>query len=167
MFPPEHVRAEIAVIGSGPGGSVTAAMLAEAGRDVVLIEEGPNLPLDGYEPYSRQEMADKYRNGGLTVAMGRPNVTYVEACCVGGGSEINSGLYHRTPAEVLRAWTLEPLRRSSMKLRSSPLTAWHWNGGGPNGSSPKYLTRIGVIGYLPFWTCGHRSTCSPSTTTNP
>ena len=33
-------RADVVVIGSGPGGSITAALLAEAGRQVILIEEG-------------------------------------------------------------------------------------------------------------------------------
>ena len=82
-------------------------MLAEAGREVVLIEEGPNLPLDSCAPFSREEMVQKYRNGGLTVALGRTKVAYVEGRCVGGGSEINSGLHHRTPPDVLEQWRRE------------------------------------------------------------
>ncbi len=100
----DGLRSEIVVVGSGPGGAVTAALLAEAGRDVLLIEEGPHLPLDSAPHFSREEILQKYRNGGITVAMGKAKVAYVEGCCVGGGSEINRGLYHRTPAEVLEAW---------------------------------------------------------------
>ncbi len=102
--PPHELRCEIAVVGSGPGGAVTACLLAEAGRDVLLIEEGPFLQLESCVPFSRQEMEQKYRNGGQTVAMGRDKVAYVEGCCVGGGSEINSGLYHRTPPDILAHW---------------------------------------------------------------
>ncbi len=102
--PAELLRVEIAVIGSGPAGAITAALLAEHGREVLLIEEGPFLPLESCPPFSRLEMEQKYRNGGLTVALGRTKIAYVEACCVGGGSEINSGLYHRTPPEVLEQW---------------------------------------------------------------
>jgi choline dehydrogenase-like flavoprotein len=36
--------------------------------------------------------------------MGPTRVAYVEGRCVGGGSEVNSGLYHRTPPEVLDEW---------------------------------------------------------------
>lgn len=97
-------RAEIIVIGSGPGGAITAALLAEAGRDVLLIEEGSHLPLTSCAPFSQQEMLQKYRNGGQTVALGKNKIAYVEGRCVGGGSEINSGLYHRTPPEVLAQW---------------------------------------------------------------
>jgi choline dehydrogenase-like flavoprotein len=105
--PAECLRTEIAVIGSGPGGAITACLLAEAGRDVLLVEEGPFLPLESCVPFTREEMVQKYRNGGVTVAMGSPKVAYVEGRCVGGGSEINSGLYHRAPPEVLDQWRAE------------------------------------------------------------
>jgi choline dehydrogenase-like flavoprotein len=103
----ERLHAQIAIIGSGPGGAITANELAKHGRDVILIEEGPDLSLDSCEPFSRQEMVQKYRNGGVTVALGTPNVVYVEGRCVGGGSEINSAIYHRTPPEILEQWSSE------------------------------------------------------------
>ena len=105
--PPPCLNCEIAVVGSGPGGSITACLLAEAGHDVLLIEEGPFLPLESCTPFSLDEMVQKYRNGGLTVAMGSPKVQYVEGRCVGGGSEINSGFYYRTPNEILERWRRE------------------------------------------------------------
>jgi choline dehydrogenase-like flavoprotein len=100
----DPLRTEVAVIGSGPGGAVTACLLAEGGRDVLLVEDGPFLASDSCPPFSKAEMVTKYRNGGLTVSLGQSRVAYVEGRCVGGGSEINSGLYHRTPPEVLEDW---------------------------------------------------------------
>ena len=105
--PPPQIRCEIAVVGSGPGGAITACSLAEAGCNVLLLEEGSFLPLASCTPFSLEEMVQKYRNGGLTVAMGSPKVQYVEGRCVGGGSEVNSGLYYRTPPEVLERWQRE------------------------------------------------------------
>lgn len=107
LEPHPEMRAEVVVIGSGPGGAITACLLAEAGRDVLLIEEGQFFPLHSCRPFSITEMLQKYRNGGQTVALGRNKIAYVEGRCVGGGSEINSGLYHRTPAEVLEVWRRE------------------------------------------------------------
>ena len=89
----------------GRAGAITGCLLAEAGREVVMLEEGPYLALESCEPFSRQEMEQKYRGGGLTVAMGKTKIAYVEGRCVGGGSEINSGgLYHRTPPDILETW---------------------------------------------------------------
>jgi choline dehydrogenase-like flavoprotein len=105
--PGDDISCEVAVIGSGPGGSISACLLAEAGRDTVLIEEGEFLALESCPPFSLSEMEQKYRNGGLTVALGRTKIAYVEGRCVGGGSEINSGLYHRTPADILESWRSE------------------------------------------------------------
>lgn len=105
---PDHeLETEIIVVGSGPGGAVTSALLAEAGREVLLVEEGPFYSLDSCVPFSLEEMLQKYRNGGQTVALGRNKISYVEGRCVGGGSEINSGLYHRTPPEILENWRKE------------------------------------------------------------
>jgi choline dehydrogenase-like flavoprotein len=117
---PGRQRADTIVIGAGPGGAISAALLAEAGRDVLLLEEGPHLPLDSASHFSRDEIAQKYRNGGITVGMGRAKVSYVEGCCVGGGSEVNRGLYQRTPPEVLEAWrrefAVEALDEAQMRL---------------------------------------------------
>ena len=117
--PAAGLRAEIVVIGSGPGGAITACLLAEAGRDVLLVEDGPFYPLTSCAPFSKDEMLQKYRNGGQTVALGRNKIAYVEGRCVGGGSEINSGLYHRTPPEILERWRrefqVEALSESEMR----------------------------------------------------
>jgi choline dehydrogenase-like flavoprotein len=104
MLEKTDLHCDVAVIGSGPGGAVTAALCAEAGRDVLLLEEGPHLPLESAPHFSREEIVQKYRNAGVNLAFGRAKIAYVEGRCVGGGSEINRGLYHRTPDYVLENW---------------------------------------------------------------
>ncbi len=97
------LRAQTVVIGSGPGGAITACLLAEAGHDVILLEEGSAGQTES-PPFSVNEIREKYRCGGLTPALGRSKIAYAEGRCLGGGSEVNSGLYHRTPKEILAAW---------------------------------------------------------------
>ena len=98
---------EILVIGSGPSGATTAALLAEAGHDVILLEEGQHHRLESALSYTMQEVEQKYRNGGLTTTFGRTGVTYIEGRCVGGASEINAALYHRPQPQTLAEWQLK------------------------------------------------------------
>jgi choline dehydrogenase-like flavoprotein len=102
--PVETVDTEVLVIGSGAGGAVTAATLARAGRSVLVLEEGPWVDPDALEPFSLPEMVAKYRHGGSCAALGRPAIAYAEGRCVGGSTEINSGLYHRLPADLAEEW---------------------------------------------------------------
>jgi choline dehydrogenase-like flavoprotein len=98
------IDAEVLIIGSGAGGASTAALLAEAGIDVLIVEEGHWVEQGSIVPYSLEQMDAQYRSGGVTVALGRPSIAYTEGRCAGGGTEINSGLYRRPPADVLERW---------------------------------------------------------------
>ena len=100
-------EAEVLVIGSGAGGAPTAALLAEAGFDVLVVEEGPHVEQGEVAPFSLAQMDRQYRAGGVTAALGFPTIAYTEGCCVGGGTEINSGLYRRPPEEVVARWRTE------------------------------------------------------------
>lgn len=107
MIPKATIDADVLVIGSGAGGAVTAATLAAAGRDVTVVEEGPWIDPDAMEPFSLEEMAAKYRHRGLAAALGNPAIAFAEGRCVGGSTEINSGLYHRPPESLAEAWRRE------------------------------------------------------------
>ena len=98
---------DVAIVGSGPGGAVTAWRLAEAGHSVVVLEEGPDTRVEGRPQFTMSQLEHWYRSGGLQAAIGTPAVAFGEGRCVGGGSEINSGLYHRLPADVAERWRTE------------------------------------------------------------
>ena len=92
------------IIGSGAGGATTAAVLAEAGHDVLIVEEGPWVEQGSVVPFSLEQMDQQYRSGGVTVALGLPSIAYTEGRCAGGGTEVNSGLYWRPPEATLDMW---------------------------------------------------------------
>lgn len=100
-------RCEVLILGSGPGGSITAWTLAKSGKNVVVTEEGREFPPNSCEPFSVNELRQKYRAGGMNPLVGSPSIAVVEGKCLGGGSEINSGMYHRTPSETLALWQRE------------------------------------------------------------
>ena len=92
-------------------GAPTAAILAEAGFDVLVVEEGGWVEQGSVAPFSLAQMEQPVpRAGGVTVALGRPSIAYAEGRCAGGGTEINSGLYRRPPAEPARTVARTRLR---------------------------------------------------------
>lgn len=98
------MEADVLVIGSGAGGATTATVLAEAGLDVLVVEEGNWVEQGAVVPFSLDQMEQQYRSGGVTVALGTPSIAYTEGRCAGGGTEVNSGLYWRPPGEMLERW---------------------------------------------------------------
>ena len=100
----KNSKFDFIIIGSGPGGAVSARELQKAGFSACLLEGGQRHIDDGIGPFSYNEMMNQYKHAGITTTLGNANITYVEGATFGGGSEINSGLYHRTPEEVLGHW---------------------------------------------------------------
>lgn len=98
------MHADVLIIGSGAGGATTATVLAEAGLDVLVVEEGEWVEQGSVVPFSLEQMDRQYRAGGVTVALGLPSIAYTEGRCAGGGTEVNSGLYWRPPGDVLERW---------------------------------------------------------------
>lgn len=98
---------KVIIIGSGPGGSVAGHIFAKKGLDVLMIEKGDFSSLSEVKSFSCDEINTKYKNAGMTVAYGKSLINYAEGFCVGGGSEVNSGLYHRIPPEVLNNWEIK------------------------------------------------------------
>ena len=92
------------VVGSGAGGATTAATLAAAGVETLVLEEGPDVAPGRHSQFSQDQMRSQYRNQGQLVALGLPPITYAEGRCVGGSTEINSGLYHRPSEALLQNW---------------------------------------------------------------
>ena len=95
--------AEVVVVGSGPGGAVVAHELAEAGVDVVLIEEGPPFTIEDLEVDGPLSMAKTMRESGLRTTLGTVMPT-MQAICLGGGSLVNSAICVRAPEFVLDEW---------------------------------------------------------------
>jgi choline dehydrogenase-like flavoprotein len=108
-------RADVVVVGSGPCGAVAAYELAAAGRDVVLLEEGPPFTPADFELDGSLSMTRTMREGGLRFTSGYVMPT-MQAIALGGGSLVNSAICGRAPEFRLDEWAAAAeLSRTSRK----------------------------------------------------
>ena len=70
--------ADVVVIGTGAGGATVGAELAEAGFDVLFVEEGSWHPTSSFNPYLSESVPRLYRDAGATVMIGTPPIPWLE-----------------------------------------------------------------------------------------
>lgn len=91
------------VIGSGPAGSITSYFLKQKFNDILLLEEGHDTQAFSGKHHG-DEFLYKWKNAGLNTTLFPSIVSYASGRCLGGGSEINSGLYHSMSKSFFEDW---------------------------------------------------------------
>lgn len=111
---------EVLVVGSGPGGAVVAKELAEAGRDVILLEEGPPFGAKDFRQEAGESMYRTFREGGTRATRGNAYLPTMQAIALGGGSLVNSAICARSPAYVFDKWAEKTGTRSITRAALDP-----------------------------------------------
>src|SRR6478735_573992 len=96
------LEADVAIVGTGPGGAAAGRVLAQAGLRVVMLEEGPSRPM--FRPNLAHTQRYHMQESGAMVARGGQFIPIAAGRGVGGGSLINSAICFRTPDHVLEKW---------------------------------------------------------------
>lgn len=135
-----RVGCDIVVVGSGAGGAVAAAELAEAGLEVAVIEEGPHRPTESFTGDDFEMVRSLYRDGGVTATIGRPPIAYAEGRCVGGSTVVNGAMAWRTPERVLERWRVA---EAMPQLTAAALEPWFERVERFLSASPQDPTSIG------------------------
>ncbi|MBC7502618.1 MAG: GMC family oxidoreductase N-terminal domain-containing protein, partial [Herminiimonas sp.] len=97
------IEADVAIIGTGAGGGVTAEILTLAGLNVVMIEEGAlkssadfkMREADAYPALYQESAARKTVDKAINILQGRT---------VGGSTTVNWTSSFRTPGNTLEHW---------------------------------------------------------------
>ncbi|HEX8242954.1 MAG TPA: GMC family oxidoreductase N-terminal domain-containing protein, partial [Longimicrobium sp.] len=100
------VHADVCVVGTGAGGAVAAARLAEAGFDVVVLEEGGWLRGTDFTEREGEMTEALYAEKG-TRATDDVSVPMLQGRAVGGGTTVNWMIMLRTRGHVLDEWASE------------------------------------------------------------
>ena len=104
LEPVTNLEADVVVIGTGAGGGVMAAELAERGLGVALLEEGQFRGRKDFSGPLTQRLQRFYRDAGMTFSVGNTVISIPLGKVVGGTTTINSGTCFRTPDAVLAEW---------------------------------------------------------------
>jgi len=93
---------DVVVVGSGAGGGTAAAVLAEAGLDVVVLERGAYLDDADFDGGELSGLSRLYAPGPSATANGQ--LSLLSAQTLGGGTVVNYTTCFRTPDRVREEW---------------------------------------------------------------
>jgi choline dehydrogenase-like flavoprotein len=94
---------DVVVIGSGAGGGVSAEILAGAGLNVALVEEGPLSSSSDFRMREREAYPGLYQESAGRQTLDKA-ITILQGRCVGGSTTVNWTSSFRTPEATLRHW---------------------------------------------------------------
>ncbi len=101
-----ELSADVCIIGSGAGGAVTAAILARAGKSVVVIEEGGYFTSKRFRMREEEAFPQLYQEGGQRVTKDL-SVSVFQGRAVGGTTVVNWTTSFRTPESTVDLWRRE------------------------------------------------------------
>ncbi|WP_349292440.1 GMC family oxidoreductase N-terminal domain-containing protein [Nocardia cyriacigeorgica] len=93
---------DVVIVGSGAGGGTAAAVLAEAGLDVVVLERGEYYDDRDFGTGERDGLLRLYAPGPQSTTEGQ--LTLAAGSCLGGGTVVNWSTSLPTPDDVRAEW---------------------------------------------------------------
>ncbi|HEY1099753.1 MAG TPA: GMC family oxidoreductase N-terminal domain-containing protein, partial [Myxococcota bacterium] len=98
-----EIGCDVCIVGSGPGGAVTAAVLAQAGLRVIVVEEGGYFTKSRFRQREDEAYPYLYQDGTQRTTKDVA-ITILQGKAVGGGSVVNWTTCFRTPDDVVDRW---------------------------------------------------------------
>ncbi|MEA2422992.1 MAG: hypothetical protein QOF55_2091 [Thermoleophilaceae bacterium] len=97
------IECDVCIVGSGAGGGAAAAVLAQAGLDVVVLEAGDYYSERDFDGDELNGFGRLYLNGG-GMASHDQSIGLLAGSCLGGTTIVNYTYSFRTPDHVREDW---------------------------------------------------------------
>jgi choline dehydrogenase-like flavoprotein len=97
------LEGDVAIVGTGAGGAITAEILSGEGLRVLMVEEGAYHKSEDFTLRETSSLAHLYRDGGA-VPTRDGALSVVQGRTVGGSTAVNWTSSFRTPDPTLRHW---------------------------------------------------------------
>jgi choline dehydrogenase-like flavoprotein len=100
---PAEASFDVAIVGSGAGGGITAELLAQSGLSVVIVEAGPLRSSSDFRQLEREAYAELYQEANARKTADKA-IAILQGRCVGGSTTVNWTSSFRTPPATLDHW---------------------------------------------------------------
>jgi choline dehydrogenase-like flavoprotein len=97
------IACEYVIVGTGAAGPVLAYNLARAGKDVLLLERGPDVPPEKMSQRETDMIARLFKDGGAQMNTAC-DMFLLQGNCVGGSTTLTNGVCFHFPDDVLDRW---------------------------------------------------------------
>ena len=99
----DPMQFDVVIIGSGAGGGVASAILAEAGFSVLVLEKGSYIPPNDIQNLEGDSLISMYERAGC-LRTSNSSIAILAGSTVGGGTEVNWGCCLELPSYVKEEW---------------------------------------------------------------
>ena len=97
------IEADVVVVGSGAAGAILGYRLAEAGRQVLMLERGKHVDPSNFSEDEMEMFSELYADGALQLSRDF-RFQVLQGMCVGGSTVVNNGVCFDLPEWVLQTW---------------------------------------------------------------
>ena len=152
--------ADVCIIGSGSGGGVIAAVLAQAGRDVVVLEAGGHYEEHNYPAHEAFAYDELYWRGGWKTS-DDGNMLIGAGATLGGGSAVNWSNCVQPPEHLREDWASHGLKDLATSAFDEHLDAVsdrisrNADCSQRNGPNERMVQGAEALGWS--WTCADRN----------
>lgn len=102
---PSLLEVDILIIGSGPGAAIAAEVeLSRSSSRICVLERGTVQRTPEKLHHTLTHVINDFYQAGQELVLAKGFPLYAQASVIGGGSEVNSGLFHNLPEIYREKW---------------------------------------------------------------